>query len=483
MCNRSFLRMLGYTEAESTKLSIADLHPAADLPFIYAQIENFLVGTKPIRHDIRFQRKDGSILVADVTPDLVQLDGKRYVMVALKDITERKRMEEELRQYADHLEELVTARTAELLHRTRQLQKLTLDMSAAEDRERERIAHILHDDLQQELAAAKFHLSIVRSRIKYDSSVQEITAKVDEMLKDAIGKSRSLSHELSPAVMHHADLGETVRWLADQVQTKHGVVVHVDARGEVRSESEALKGFLYKAAQEFLFNVVKHARVKEARIRVRRFGRYLYLSVSDRGRGFDPQGLRETAGFGLLSIRERIELLGGRMKIKSVKGKGSTFTLVVPDGPTVGVGPRAYPMFATSGNHGGKESGHGGPPLRVLLADDHRIVREGLHLLLSEEPDVEIVGEAGHGREAVDLALRLEPDVVIMDVSMPLIDGDLATRQIKEHLPKTRVIALSTYNDPEKMQMMYRAGAEGYVLKTASSEELLAAIRGKESIP
>jgi DNA-binding NarL/FixJ family response regulator len=117
----------------------------------------------------------------------------------------------------------------------------------------------------------------------------------------------------------------------------------------------------------------------------------------------------------------------------------------------------------------------------VLLADDHRIVREGLRSLLSDKPDVEIVGEAAHGREAVDLALRLEPDVVIMDVAMPLIDGDEATRQIKAHLPKTRVIALSTYNEPETIGKMYQAGAENYVLKTASSDELLAAIRGKDA--
>ncbi len=116
----------------------------------------------------------------------------------------------------------------------------------------------------------------------------------------------------------------------------------------------------------------------------------------------------------------------------------------------------------------------------MLLADDHRIVREGLRSLLREEPDVEIVGEAAHGREAVDLALRLKPDVVIMDVAMPLIDGDEATRQIKTHLPQTRVIALSTYNEPETIGKMYQAGAEGYVLKTASSDELLAAIRGGE---
>ncbi len=70
-----------------------------------------------------------------------------------------------------------------------------------------------------------------------------------------------------------------------------------------------------------------------------------------------------------------------------------------------------------------------------------------------------------------------------MDVSMPLIDGDVATRQIKEHLPQTRIIALSNYNEPEMIQKMYRAGAEGYVLKTASAEELLGAIRGQEHTP
>ena len=143
-------------------------------------------------------------------------------------------------------------------------------MSETEDRERRRMAEILHDDLQQELAAAKFHVSLLTGRVKYDPSLQAITAQIDHMLKDAIEKSRSLSHELSPAVMHHGDFAETLRWLADEVQAKHGLVVHVQAQGEVRSESDALKGFLYKAAQEFLFNVVKHARVKEAGIRVRR---------------------------------------------------------------------------------------------------------------------------------------------------------------------------------------------------------------------
>ena len=96
MCNKSCSQMLGYTEEELVQLSVADLHPEADLPFVYAQIEEFLKGGKPIRRDIQFKRKDGSILFADVSPDLVLLDGRRHILVVLKDITERKRAEESL---------------------------------------------------------------------------------------------------------------------------------------------------------------------------------------------------------------------------------------------------------------------------------------------------------------------------------------------------------------------------------------------------
>ena len=124
MCNKSCLQMLGYTEEEFLKLTVADLHPEEDLPFINAQIDIFLQGGTPIRRDVRFKRKDGSILFVDLSPDLVRLNGKPYVVVALKDITERKRMEEELRRHAEHLEELVAARTGELQESERRYRSL-----------------------------------------------------------------------------------------------------------------------------------------------------------------------------------------------------------------------------------------------------------------------------------------------------------------------------------------------------------------------
>jgi PAS domain S-box-containing protein len=477
LCNPAFAAIFGFSRAaEAVGTSMADLY--IDPAERAALLERLRREGKTERLEVWRQRRDGAPI--HIVENLVGHFNEQGELYEIKgyvfEDTQRKRAEEALRELTAALESKVTQRTAELKHRTRQLQKLTLEMSEAEDRERERLAHILHDDLQQELAAAKFHLSVVRSRVRGDPAVQEITLKVDEMLKDAIGKSRSLSHELSPAVLHQGDFAEALQWLAAEMQAKHGLVVHV--HGQAYSPSAPIKAFLYRAAQELLFNAVKHAQVPEARVRVRQCGGSVCLSVSDRGCGFDPDGLRETAGFGLLSIRERIELLGGRMKIRSAPGRGSTFFVVVPAGAeaqeTVAAGPRAYPASATPG-------GHGGPPLRVVLADDHEIVRQGLAALLGDDGTIEVVGAAANGREAVELAERLHPDVVLMDVSMPVMTGAEATRRIKQDLPATRIVALSMREEPEVRQKMQEAGADSYVLKTAPYKELLAAIRGEGS--
>jgi two-component system response regulator NreC len=114
---------------------------------------------------------------------------------------------------------------------------------------------------------------------------------------------------------------------------------------------------------------------------------------------------------------------------------------------------------------------------KVLLVDDHVIVRQGLKALLSDEPDMEVVGEANNGREALEKLAALEPDVVLMDISMPGLNGIEATRQIKQRYPDVKVVILSMHANEEYVFQVLQAGAAGYVLKLSDSMEVLTAIR------
>ena len=116
-------------------------------------------------------------------------------------------------------------------------------------------------------------------------------------------------------------------------------------------------------------------------------------------------------------------------------------------------------------------------PLRIVLADDHATVRQALKLLIDAQEDMQVVGEAGDGRVAIERVEEFKPDVVVMDISMPGLNGLNATRTLKELHPESRVVALTRYSDDAYLQELLRAGVSGYVLKQSPSLELLQAIR------
>jgi two-component system response regulator NreC len=115
--------------------------------------------------------------------------------------------------------------------------------------------------------------------------------------------------------------------------------------------------------------------------------------------------------------------------------------------------------------------------LRILLADDHAILRDGIRALLTDEPDLQVVGEAENGRQALDQARALRPDIVILDIGMPLLNGLEATTQIRRDVPDARVLVLTMHQNEEYLAQVLAAGASGYVLKDVAGRELVSAIR------
>jgi two-component system response regulator NreC len=115
--------------------------------------------------------------------------------------------------------------------------------------------------------------------------------------------------------------------------------------------------------------------------------------------------------------------------------------------------------------------------IRILLADDHAILRHGLRMVINAQADMEVVGEVGDGQSAVQRALELQPDIVVLDVSMPNLNGQQAARQLKQALPQTKLVALTRHNDNSFVQQLLQAGVSGYILKQSEAGELLRAIR------
>ena len=169
--------------------------------------------------------------------------------------------------------------------------------------------------------------------------------------------------------------------------------------------------------------------------------------------------------------------MGGTVQIDSAPGRGTRVTLMVPARVGAIRPPWMGPVAQTPAIPGELSGTTGQYKIRVLLADDHDVVRNGLARLLQMQPDIEVISQASDGQMAVDQVLQLRPDVVIMDVSMPRLSGMEATRRITAQLPGIRVIGLSMHGHDDVAAAMTAAGAVAYLAKTSPPESLIAAIR------
>ncbi|GKS58038.1 hypothetical protein YTPLAS18_15650 [Nitrospira sp.] len=426
-----------------------------------------------------------------------------YVSIAM----DRARQEQAIREsetllkgWALELESRIDARTRDLRVSQEQLRALTKELGLAEQRERKRLAGELHDYLAQLLVLGKLKLGQGQQLAGSLPACAEVIKQADALLADALNYTRTLVAELSPSVLHEFGLIPALYWLGERMKRFDlDVIVREDSPRECRLPEEHAV-LLFQCVRELLVNVHKHAACRAATVTVRPDRNRLVVEICDEGRGFDMAAVdqqrlssRDVTNFGLLSIRERMKSLGGEFDIRSAPDSGTTATLTIPvsymeerhvrfvETPDGGTSDRREAEGGNTDSYQGTQSAALHPPssprIRVLLVDDHAMVRQGLRSLLEGYDRIDIVGEACNGDEAVAVAERRRPSVVIMDISMPGMNGIEATRRIKARAPEVAVIGLSVNATGENQHAMKSAGASLLLNKEAAVDQLFAAIQ------
>lgn len=386
--------------------------------------------------------------------------------------------EEQLQLFSTHLQEMVAARTDELQQSEGRLRAMASERNLVEQRERKRLATELHDYLAQLLVLCRINLGQVK-RVGLPAKAEAIVDQTEQVVDQALDYSRTLMAELSPTVLQEHGLPSALTWLGTQMQ-RHGLAVTVDLGGTNRlslPEEHAL--LLFQSVRELLMNALKHAKCKAVVVRVHTVDNTLHLQVRDDGIGFDVMAKNITSsastlssGFGLFSIEERMRDLGGWFDLESTPGQGTSATLTVElKRPTAAgdglIHPTTAPRFLPQ-----RRVLWNSASIRILLVDDHAMVRQGLRTMLESYPGVQVVGEACNGEEAVQAAEMLQPSLIVMDINMPKMNGIEATAAIKTRFHDIIIIGLSVQAGGANAEAMTKAGAAMLLTKEAAVDEL-----------
>ncbi|HCY86119.1 MAG TPA: hypothetical protein DHV36_13360 [Desulfobacteraceae bacterium] len=385
----------------------------------------------------------------------------------------------QIMQLNQNLDARVKERTAEKDVLNRRLRGMSQKLVRVERDERNKLSTLLHDHIQPLVVGARMQVWELQ-RNSDPEAANKTAEKLEKALADVLSALRSLSVELSPAALQNNGLSGGLNWLKTYMQEKFGFTVNLTAASDLEPLQEEAAFLLFEGVKELLLNAAKHSGASGADMLVRRTEADLIsIVVADQGRGFDPAIIRdettETATLGLFSIQERLASIDGRMLVETARGRGTKVTLTAP------AGEKRHPPLPAHSDADTKQADRSirikGDMVGILIVDDHKVLRDGLKGLLQPEPDFHVLGEAGSGKEALELAGELSPDVILMDINLGDMHGVEVTRKILSRHPEIRVLGLSMHEDPDLIKAMYDAGACHYLTKNEPSEKIVAAIR------
>lgn len=346
--NQKVIEQFGYSRMDILPMNIFELQTGKSAQCSQNQYSG-IHEKGSVQFEATFKKKAGASFSADVSASLFQIGNMRVIQSVVRDISERKKAEEELQHHRMELEEAVRARTRQLVKANenlqkeikvrrnaekklveyhKQLQSLASQMSLIEEREKRRIATELHDCIGQTLALAKIKLGLLNKNVpstELKSSAREILNLIEQTIKE----TRTLTFELSPPILYELGFEQAIQWLIDQIHEKYGIRTKLIDDGSKKPFDSNIRFFLFQAVRELMINIAKHSQSDSAKITLARSRDRLKISVKDFGIGFSDAG-SGNSGFGLFNIRERMNHVNGKFHLSSAPGRGTVVTLEAP---------------------------------------------------------------------------------------------------------------------------------------------------------
>jgi PAS domain S-box-containing protein len=362
------------------------------------------------------------------------------------------------------VEDITTKREAE-----NDLARVRSALAEAQGEEARHIARELHDDIGQRLALLSFDIQGMASRpLSSHELVTNLHACQRQILDIGAGL-RQISHRMHPSVLEDLGLSNALEHLCEDFSKREGIPVRFDSDELAIDVPRRIGACLYRVAQEAFRNISKHASAVDVEVELAVVGQGLQLSIVDSGTGFDTSAVK--SGLGLHSMRERAELASGSFSVTSQPGSGTRIVISVPL-------HESYRRSTFSAGNDvvqpAEQMKHPAKKCRLLIGDDHPLFASGVAKLLEETH--EVVGTVGDGLALVRAAEQMNPDLVLVDISMPVMNGFDAARKIRRSVPRAKLLFLSTYSSADYVDEAFKAGADGYLVKHAALSELPIAI-------
>ncbi len=353
--------------------------------------------------------------------------------------------------------------------------------------ERNRLAREIHDTLAQSLAGIIINLESLKPyKARRSRGLADVLAETETLARGALEEARRSVLGLHPTPLQHQSLRDALTLELLGLAKRAALTTQFYIHGIERPLRPDLATALFRITQEAFQNIYKHAAARHVILGLAFEEEAVVLTVEDDGVGFAPDAPgtatpKDGGGFGLLSMAARARILGGELLVTSHPGHGAAVRATIPyvrSGIAMAAVMLPDPLTPSEALH--EHSPDLSPNahlIRVLVVDDQAIVRQGIRHILEEQPDMEVVGEAEDGLEAVEQVGRLHPDVVLLDLQLPGLSGIEAIPRLRAAHPAVEVIILSVFDQDEEVFASFKAGARGYLLKDATPATVIAAVR------